>query len=722
MTVPSSDIGPWEYTGNASTTTFAYLNKIFADSDIQVYEDGVQVTTGFTVTGAGDPDGGNVVYAVAPASGVTVTLVRDVEDKQELDLVENAGLPSEDLERALDRRTIVSQQQDEALGRSLHYPFGEPGAPSATLPAKATRAQKMLGFDPAGALALFSELDKSADTVTPSGGTTAQTLANLFADLRITPEDFGAVGDGATLDQAAVEAALTRHAVSGAPIYLQRTYLTNANLAGLHTALFFGPGAIKRGTALFKPEPGDGDTNTLYIATTGNDSNDGLGTSQPFATLQAALDALVNYGPVMPGTWKIVGAAGTYTASGTAVPADLHFANRLVIEGPDVNGHPNVPTFILDGSTGSSGQHALTLGARGFAEFKDIKAINYSHADTSTGGFTAQNGADLLLTNCHCTGSSWFGCTGTAKASKLLVDGGIWDGSRINIRMNYCQFTIGHNASQLSEGPIVKNATESGVLGSRLSQGHCDYANFDGNVYHIAADRLGRVADVACDFKNASGAVFKLRTGGVVAGDKDNDYHLTDGDANAKIFDIGAFSGPQEEILDRTDTDVAQDARSEVLIARDLGSASHTGDAIRTIVATPYTIPAGYFMDGGGNIDLRGARLRFKITGSKTNGGTPGIGQIGLQFGGNNINQWSLRDTNADDWVLEAEIWARGTAAQTLEGTLYHENAGTVVMDREGRVGRSIDMTVDRDVQIDVQLADAGDTVTVETVEIWRTG
>jgi len=60
----------------------------------------------------------------------------------------------------------------------------------------------------------------SASTALTAGGTTAQTIANLFAERGVTPFDFGAAGNGTTDDTAAIQAALN----TGKPVILPNGY------------------------------------------------------------------------------------------------------------------------------------------------------------------------------------------------------------------------------------------------------------------------------------------------------------------------------------------------------------------------------------------------------------------------------------------------------------------------------------------------------------------
>ena len=113
----------WEYTGDNSTTVFAYTNKIFADADLEVRSDGVlqALTTNYTVSGAGVVTGGNVTYVTAPANGVKIVIRRVVADTQATEYPAGGSLPSGVIEDDIDRRTIVSQQQAEEIDRAIKF-------------------------------------------------------------------------------------------------------------------------------------------------------------------------------------------------------------------------------------------------------------------------------------------------------------------------------------------------------------------------------------------------------------------------------------------------------------------------------------------------------------------------------------------------------------------------------------------------------------------------
>ena len=117
MTV-SSSTNLASYSGNGSTTVFAYGFKIFADSDLTVtlvndttgVETTQTLTTHYTVSGAGTDSGGNVTFGSAPASGNTVKIERILSHTQTTTYTENDAFPSQAHEDGLDRLTMLTQQ------------------------------------------------------------------------------------------------------------------------------------------------------------------------------------------------------------------------------------------------------------------------------------------------------------------------------------------------------------------------------------------------------------------------------------------------------------------------------------------------------------------------------------------------------------------------------------------------------------------------------------
>jgi len=164
MTV-SSSTNKVSYSGNGSLTTFAYSFKIFDQDDLTVIlraADGTEttqtITTHYTVSGVGEASGGNVVFGSAPASGVTVVIIREQPLTQGLDLVPNDPFPAQSLEEALDKVVFMTQKHEEELSRAIKASRTNTLTGSEFTISATDRANKLFSFDSSGNLSIAQEL------------------------------------------------------------------------------------------------------------------------------------------------------------------------------------------------------------------------------------------------------------------------------------------------------------------------------------------------------------------------------------------------------------------------------------------------------------------------------------------------------------------------------------------------------------------------------------
>ena len=199
MTVSSTTVKN-SYSGNSSTTVFAYSFKIFADSDLQVIirsstgtETTKTLTTHYTVSGAGDASGGNVTFTSGntPATGETVVIRRGVPQTQAIDYIANDPFPAESHEEGLDRATMTTQQVQEELDRSIKLSRTNTMTSTEFTVGATDRANKVLSFDASGELSIAQELGTfkgNSATVTTAAfsvrdiikATTAAQLNNIY--------------------------------------------------------------------------------------------------------------------------------------------------------------------------------------------------------------------------------------------------------------------------------------------------------------------------------------------------------------------------------------------------------------------------------------------------------------------------------------------------------------------------------------------------------------
>jgi hypothetical protein len=164
MTV-SSSTNRASYSGNGSLTTFAYGFKIFDQGDLTVIlraangtETVQTITTHYTVTGVGSGSGGNVVFGSAPASGVTVVILREMDLDQGLDLVPNDPFPAQSLENSLDKLTFMVQQHKEELGRTIKASRTNVITGAEFTISASDRANKVFAFDSSGNVSITQEI------------------------------------------------------------------------------------------------------------------------------------------------------------------------------------------------------------------------------------------------------------------------------------------------------------------------------------------------------------------------------------------------------------------------------------------------------------------------------------------------------------------------------------------------------------------------------------
>jgi hypothetical protein len=144
------------YSGNGSTTAFAYTWKVFASTELKVFirsSAGVETlkaegtgSANYGVSGVGETSGGNVTFVTAPASGETVVILRDTALTQGTDYQPADPFPAADHENALDRLTHISQELQEELDRSFKVSRTTAITTPEFTDSPSDRAGKLLGF------------------------------------------------------------------------------------------------------------------------------------------------------------------------------------------------------------------------------------------------------------------------------------------------------------------------------------------------------------------------------------------------------------------------------------------------------------------------------------------------------------------------------------------------------------------------------------------------
>jgi hypothetical protein len=205
------DVAPRvQYVADGVLAEYTYPFPIFEAADLEIRLDGTVTTGGATVTGAGLSEGGSVIFDAPPPAGALVTLRRRLRLARMSDFQDNGVLRARTLNDELDYQVAALQQVADDVAGAVRLDPAEAGA--LVLPARSARANRVLGFDSTGGLAVF-ERDTGLLGVPFPGGVPLSVEEKLAE--RLTARDFGATGDGVTDDGPALAAAMAAAAASG---------------------------------------------------------------------------------------------------------------------------------------------------------------------------------------------------------------------------------------------------------------------------------------------------------------------------------------------------------------------------------------------------------------------------------------------------------------------------------------------------------------------------
>lgn len=381
MTI-SSTVSRWEAVGNGSTTVFPYTNKIFADTDLKVYLDGVlqTLTTHYTVSGAGTDAGGNVTFLTAPTNGASVVIVRDVANTQLIDYPAAGAFPSVATEDGLDRRTIISQQNVSRFDRAIQYLESDANLPSPILPTLDTLKGRYLKFNastgaPEAGVFDSGTTSRVVDQFTGDGSTVTFTLSTGVGAAGTTIDVFV---DGVYQDPDTYTAASTFLTFTEAPPAPTGGGSTNIVAIIAETVPI---GETSADLVAYTPQ-GTGATVRAV-----QDRLRDHAQAEDFGTLQQAVDTgrTIFFGPgtytgsVTLPTGMGLEADATADLTGLTFTGSLRKGNRFTFSGDyeatlgQLN-HPQSPSGAAGTNVGNSWQNALTV-VRGTATNPDTTAL-----------------------------------------------------------------------------------------------------------------------------------------------------------------------------------------------------------------------------------------------------------------------------------------------------------------------------------------------------------
>lgn len=182
------------YATNGATTVFPVPFKFLANADLVVLKtdsDGGVTTlvldSDYTLTGAGDPDGGSVTISPALASGYSITIYLDPPLSQQLDLVQNDDLNAENVENTFDKLTMIAQRLRDLVNRAFRFSDGDVSGASLVVPSP--QADSLIGWASDG----LSLVNKSIPSGTAVYTSTANTRLGTSDTEAVTPDALASI-------------------------------------------------------------------------------------------------------------------------------------------------------------------------------------------------------------------------------------------------------------------------------------------------------------------------------------------------------------------------------------------------------------------------------------------------------------------------------------------------------------------------------------------------
>jgi hypothetical protein len=143
------------YDGNDETTSFDYPFRVFAESDLNVYVNGILQTfsADYSVTGVNLDEGGTIEFSVAPPEGINNVLIeRSVPYTQPISIPEGSKFPARLVETGMDRIVVMLHQLfDKAIRGITIAAVAATGNEDLEIAQNAAeRADRVVAFSPDG--------------------------------------------------------------------------------------------------------------------------------------------------------------------------------------------------------------------------------------------------------------------------------------------------------------------------------------------------------------------------------------------------------------------------------------------------------------------------------------------------------------------------------------------------------------------------------------------
>lgn len=415
-TVTTTFLKSGPYVTDGSAVVFAITFQYIEDTDIIVQL--VQLSTGTTTTLVQNSDytvtdstsstddgtlpGGAITIQPNAASGTanglgqfpsgyTLTITRGLALEQAESYPANGIFPSAATEQALDRLTLIAQQQQLLIGNTIQFPSTDPGGLNYVLPAAAQRASSLLSFDASGNV---------TTTTTATAGVSSIIATSPLA--RSSPTGNVTVSIGTVIPQSLGGTGTTT------PSLVAGSNITIGGVWPAQTINASGTVSVNIGTTLANANPmksGDSTTGLASLAASQLSIAAGGVQAMQFNTIASGVDYLSETAG-KNGTTPILAVAGTTTNQGLAL--NMKGTGALALTGNEtisgtlaVTGSETVGSTLgvtgaetVGGALGVTGNTTLTtMTTTGLA------TLSSATVPTRTAGDSTTNAASTAFVN-----------------------------------------------------------------------------------------------------------------------------------------------------------------------------------------------------------------------------------------------------------------------------------------------------------------------------------
>ena len=190
-----------QYTGNNSTTSFAFTFVIESASDIAVYFDGTKktLTTHYTVTIGSDGTGSiTTTTGNTPGTGVLVTIIGNRSISRTTAFTSGGPLTAASLENELNSQTLLISQLSERIDRAFTLPINTDATTPLELPynnTESSNANRIIKFNSSGNAFELGSTTTNIDTLAgiASDITTVSSISSNVTSVAGDATDIGTV-------------------------------------------------------------------------------------------------------------------------------------------------------------------------------------------------------------------------------------------------------------------------------------------------------------------------------------------------------------------------------------------------------------------------------------------------------------------------------------------------------------------------------------------------